>query len=635
MGFIDEDVIEDIKARIDIVDVIGATVHLKKAGGTWKACCPFHQEKTPSFSVDQKRQSYKCFGCGEGGNAFSFIMKQQAMDFPTAARFLAQKAGVTIPEKGGKKGPRGPSKERLQGLCLEAANFFRKELLEDKASADARAYIDDRKLNDETAEEFLVGYAPNEWEKFLKYAREAGYRDEELEATGLTTVSEKTPDRPRDRFRDRIMFPIRDGIGNVIGFSGRILKKDASPAKYINSPETILFKKSRVLFGLDRAKEALVKDRVALVCEGQIDVIRCHQFGVKNAVAAQGTALTVEQATILKRFVDEVVLVLDADKAGINAALRSGENFMGQNLSLKVAKLPEGDDPDTILLNKGKEAFDEIIATAKPFIEFQLDVLTDREDASTETGMRNISKAVLETTARSKTAVQREQLLQSIGDRLNIPVEALREDLQSIALPQIQQDRDRDKKRQQRAKERESHGAPLPQVALAAPAKKTSLAEEELLILFLKHPQEVHQFTDVIAPQMFDSAACEEIFGHLCGLEPEATPDQVHLSLNDLEGSSKELIDKSRSDTRQIQGELGTHQEAIQDCVVRVRRELLKREREVLRYRMTSAGPKEKAQLQMNSAKLTTAMKELQVATQQGDWTHAKRVLTLYAPKTV
>jgi len=333
MGTIPSDTIEQIAAANDIVEVIGSYFPVKRAGANFKALCPFHQEKTPSFHVSPQRQTFHCFGCGAGGSVFRFVMDYEHIDFPSAVRKLAARVGIPVIEE---RGPHGEDRQHearrvLLRLHAEAAGWFHDNLLKKELAEPARDYLKKRGISAEIAKRWQLGFAPDEWDAFGSWARGRGYDARDLIASGLVKTkddADRAPDqtsnlKPQtsyDRFRGRIMFPICNDVGEVIAFSGRLLENEAESAKYINSPETPLFRKGNVLFGLHKTKRGLIEANCAIVCEGQLDLITLYEAGITNVVAPQGTAFTENQARLLKRFVDEVVLCFDADAAGNKAA---------------------------------------------------------------------------------------------------------------------------------------------------------------------------------------------------------------------------------------------------------------------------------------------------------------------------
>ncbi|MGV3532511.1 MAG: DNA primase, partial [Chthoniobacteraceae bacterium] len=321
MPQIPQETIEQVATANDIVDVIGSYFPLKRAAGTFKAICPFHREKTPSFTVNPQRQIFKCFGCGAGGSVFRFVMDYEQIDFGSAVRKLAERAGIRLieqeltPEDSAKLSMR----RRLLALHADAAEFFHHQLLKKRSAETARDYLKGRGITGTIAKDWKLGFAPESWDALINFLYEQKYHKAEILQSGL--VSEKEDGgRIYDRFRNRVMFPICNDMGEVIAFSGRVLEADAKAAKYVNSPETILFTKGAVLFGLHRSKRALIDAKSAIVCEGQLDLITAFEAGIHNVIAAQGTAFTERQAGILKRYVEEVVLCFDADAAGEKAA---------------------------------------------------------------------------------------------------------------------------------------------------------------------------------------------------------------------------------------------------------------------------------------------------------------------------
>jgi len=444
MAGIPERIIDEIRFRNDIVDVVGSYITLKRAGAnSFKACCPFHKEKTPSFHVNPQRQIFKCFGCGAGGNVFKFLQLYEGMDFLTAVKALAKRANIPLEFEKGDSAARG-QRQALYKIHSELAQFYRRCLLHETTGATARAYLEERKLEGEIAEEFLIGYAPDRWDSVLRWADKYGYRPQQLLQAGLLSESTRggAGNKQYDRFRDRIMFPIFDGQGRVVGFSGRLLQKDVKAAKYVNSPETPIFHKGRVLYALDKARRHIVSatPREAIVSEGQIDVIRCHQAGFKSAIACQGTAFTAEHAGVLKRYADGVLIVFDSDDAGRDAAIKAAVTFMDAGLVARIATLPAGEDPDSFLLSKGAEAFQGLLDEATSAIRFQMRTHAAREkDPGSVGAVDRIAKAVLETIAHSPNAVQQARMLQEAAEELNIPSEALRQDLEHVIARQRKQ----------------------------------------------------------------------------------------------------------------------------------------------------------------------------------------------------
>jgi DNA primase len=387
MPRVPQEIIEQVAAANDIVEVIGSYFPLKRMGGTFKALCPFHQERTPSFNVNPQRQIFKCFGCGAGGSVFRFVMDYEHIDFLAAVRKLADKAGVKIPEAEMTQEDyeRADLRRRLLSMHADAAEFFHTQLMRGNSGDVAREYMKRRGLGAEVAKAWKIGFAPDSWDTLLGEMRRQGYKDAELAASGLFSQGEEGG-RLYDRFRGRVMFPICNDTGEVIAFSGRVLDAEQSPAKYVNSPETILFTKGAVLFGLHKSKRALIDRKQAVVCEGQVDLITAFEAGVQNVIAPQGTAFTERQARILKRYVEEVVLCFDSDAAGEKAAQRSLPHLLGESLLVRVVAMPPGEDPDSLIRKEGAEAFQVRVAQAEDFFDYQIRRQTKRPDFGTPRG---------------------------------------------------------------------------------------------------------------------------------------------------------------------------------------------------------------------------------------------------------
>ncbi len=429
MPLIPPETIEQIQAANDIVEVIGGYFPLKRAGVMYKAICPFHQERTPSFSVNPQRQIFKCFGCGAGGSVIRFVMNYENLDFIGAAKKLADRAGIKIieSEMSAEDNARFTLRRRLLALHCEAAEFFHHQLLKKPSAQAARDYLKGRGIGVEIARTWKLGYAPSSFDAFSAMARQQGFSDEEMVQSGLVKLRDE--ERPRgdfyDRFRGRVMFPICNDTGEVIGFSGRVLESDAKAAKYINSPETMLFTKGAVLFGLHRSKRALIDKGSAIVCEGQLDLITAFEAGIQNVIAPQGTAFTEKQAHLLKRYVEEVVLCFDADAAGEKAAERSLSSLLAENLVVRVAEMPPGEDPDSLVRGKGPAAFTERIAAAKDFFDFQLDRLTQAPGFQSPRGKLQAARKLAESISLLSEPILREAVLQRATQRLEIAPQEL------------------------------------------------------------------------------------------------------------------------------------------------------------------------------------------------------------------
>ena len=385
MPRISPETIEQVAAALNIVDVVASYFPLKRAGVEFRALCPFHQEKTPSFYVNPDKQTFYCFGCGRGGSVFQFVQEYEHVDFPEAVRRLAHRAAIPIvedepsPEEQEKQNQR----KRLLRLHFEAADWFHRNLLRTKAGEIARNYMRGRQLNIDIARLWRIGYAPNSWSAFRAWAAQAGFSKEELVVSGLVKLKDEGNPRSDvyDRFRDRLMFPITNELGEVVAFSGRVLQPNAPGGKYINSPESPLFSKGNLLFGLEKSKRAIAQTRQAVVLEGQVDLIVAFAAGIENVVAPLGTALTERHASLLKRFATEVVLFFDADAAGERAAERAIEVLYAAGLQVRLGKSPAGEDPDSLIRKEGAEQFRLRISQAKEFLDYELERTPTREQS--------------------------------------------------------------------------------------------------------------------------------------------------------------------------------------------------------------------------------------------------------------
>ncbi len=427
MPQIPQEIIEQIAAANDIVEVIGGYFPLRRMGGTFKALCPFHNERTPSFTVNPHRQIFKCFGCGAGGSVFRFVMDYEHLDFVAAVRKLADKAGIKIPEAEMSQADyeRADLRRRLLSLHADAAEFFHQQLMRGKSADAARDYMKKRGLTAEVAKSWKIGFAPDSWDGLLAPMRERGYSEEELVASGLFSTGDDGS-KMYDRFRGRVMFPICNDTGEVIAFSGRVLFAEQSPAKYVNSPETILFTKGNVLFGLNKSKRALIAAKQAIVCEGQVDLITAFEAGVQNVIAAQGTAFTDRQARILKRYVDEVVLCFDADNAGEKAAEKSLAHLLAEGLLVRVMTLPQGEDPDSLIRTQGADAFRERVAASKDFFDHQIDRQVRGPDFATPRGKIAAARKLAELIAFIPDGIAREAVLNNAAMRIEASPQDLR-----------------------------------------------------------------------------------------------------------------------------------------------------------------------------------------------------------------
>ncbi len=430
-GLISDQVLDQVRQGNDVVEVIGSYFPLKRAGANFRALCPFHKEKTPSFNVNPAKQIWHCFGCGAGGDVFSFVMKYENLDFVGAVRRLAERAGIRIELEEAAQGPGRNEKESLLKLHEDVAAWFHANLLREKSAEVARAYLKKRQISPETTKRWQLGYSPDAWDGLIEWARAKKYPLPLLESAGLILPREGG-EGFYDRFRGRLMFPICDEQGRVVGFSGRILTDAKDQPKYVNSPETVIFQKGKILFALDKAKRSIIEDKFAVVCEGQLDTISCHEAGPTNVVAPQGTALTEQHARILKRYADEVVLMFDSDTAGKNAAVRGAEALWDAGFAIRVALLPPGHDPDSFVKEFGAEQLKELIAKAPTFFTFLLERLTQENDAKTDRGKIQIVAQMGEWLVRIPNPVLFSTYVQQTARQLDVREDAVRQELRKL-----------------------------------------------------------------------------------------------------------------------------------------------------------------------------------------------------------
>lgn len=418
-----EELIEEIRQKNDIVDVISGYVGLQKKGGNYVCCCPFHSEKTPSFSVNRSRQIYKCFGCGEGGNVVTFVMKYENCTFPEAIKQLAEKAGVALPEMeySEEAKRRETRRQRLLEVNREAAKFYFYQL-RTPHGANAKEYLDKRQLSDEVRKNFGLGYAPVRGEELLMYLRQKGFSDDLIRDAGLAKIDERRG--TTTQFWNRVMFPIQDINHRVIGFGGRIMGDADSGPKYLNSPETEIFDKSRNLYGMNYARSARTGN--IILCEGYMDVISMHQAGFTQAVASLGTAFTPGQAGLIKKYTRDVLLAYDSDGAGTKAALRAIRILRDAGMSGRIINMSPYKDPDEFMKNMGKEAFQDRISQAENSFMFELRILERDFDMNDPEAKTNFHNAIAKKLCEFSEDVERENYIEAVAEKYHIGFDNLR-----------------------------------------------------------------------------------------------------------------------------------------------------------------------------------------------------------------
>ncbi|MDP3804739.1 MAG: DNA primase [Candidatus Omnitrophota bacterium] len=422
---IPDTIIDKIQEKSDIVEVISGYIPLKKVGRNYKTTCPFHHEKTPSFVVSPDKQIYHCFGCGVGGNVFSFLMKYENLQFPEVVEMLAKKTGVMLPRIAGRRDEENAYTTGLYKINELACQFFQVCLANNTASRD---YLASRGIGDEAIKNFRIGYAPDQWEGALNFFKSKSVTGQVLEKAGLAISNDKGGHY--DRFRNRVIFPITDLKNRTLGFGARVL--DSSLPKYINSPETPIYSKGRNLYGLHLSREAIKKEGYALVVEGYLDFIMPYQAGIRNIIATLGTALTVDQIILLKRFTNTVIMVYDPDEAGEAASLRNLDLFISEDVNVYIAELPGGLDPDGYIRKFGADDFLKLVKSSKNLFDYKLDKLMKRFNINTSNGKTSIAGEMLPTLSRINNAVLKSTLIKKLSDKLSVDEEALKVELKKV-----------------------------------------------------------------------------------------------------------------------------------------------------------------------------------------------------------
>ena len=433
-----EAVRDRIRDATDIVDLVSEHVQLTRRGRNFLGLCPFHDEKTPSFSVNPDRQFYHCFGCGAGGDVFKFIQEIDRVTFVEAVKFLAERAGVALPERSGPSREETEAADELYRANDLAQKYFHHLLLNDEVGTSARTYLQTRRLAGETIERFGLGYAPPEWDSLLKVAGRRDLNPQILERAGLA-LPRSTGSGHYDRFRDRVTFPIANLSDRTIAFGARALQPDQEP-KYLNSPETPIYHKGRVLYGLSITRDAIRRQDAVLVVEGYMDLISLAQAGIQHVVATSGTALTEDHGRLLARFARQVVLLFDGDAAGSTAAMRACEALLGTGLDARVVSLPAEHDPDTFVQEHGADVLLERAENAQSVLDFYLDQLAQQHDLSSVEGKARAVERLKPLLAKPRDAVRRDLLLREVAERLSVNEQSLRHDLQA-SMRRLQQPR--------------------------------------------------------------------------------------------------------------------------------------------------------------------------------------------------
>lgn len=543
---IPENIIDQIQERTDIVEVISLHVLLKKTGRNYKAPCPFHHEKTPSFVVSPDKQIYHCFGCGAGGNVFSFLMKYENLQFPEVIEMLAKKAGVLLPREMVHRDESSSLSNQLYNINETACQFFQGHL---KNNAVAKKYLTSRGVGDDLVNKFKIGYAPNSWEYLINFFKSKGVDAKMLEKTGLVISNDKGGHY--DRFRNRVIFPIIDLKDRVLGFGARVL--DASLPKYLNSPETPVYSKGRNLYGLNFSKDHIKKEGHALVVEGYLDFLVPYQAGIQNIVATLGTALTVDQVKALKRFANTVIMVYDPDEAGELASLRSLELFISEDVNVYIAELAKGFDPDSYIRKFGAEDFLHIIKASKNLFDYKFDKLSNRFNTATTHGKANIVNEMIPTLAKINNAVLRSDLIKKLANKLSVDEDAVKEELKKVKTG------------------RAEPSYVLKPVEVRKDAKS---AETMVLALSLEGGSLLKRVSEELSVEEFKNSSIRDIINIIFSLQKENTVINAARIMSHLGGAGETTM--LISEAVNLLDTLADKDKMLADCIVRIKKDNMK-----------------------------------------------------------
>ena len=534
---IPDDVVEEVRARADLVEVVGEHVQLKKSGKEWKGKCPFHDDRSPSFFVVPDKAFYKCFGCGESGDVFAFVMKQSGMNFTDAVKSLGARFGVEVREVGRDQEEEDPRRPLFEANAF-ARDWFRTQLLDPDTGRPARTYLQERGIDMETAERFGLGFAPDGWRGLRDHAAHHGLSDALLMEVGLLTTSERAAE-PYDRFRNRIIFPIESVTGRVVAFGGRVLGKARSGTpKYLNSPESSVYHKGEILYGLGWNRNAIRREEVALVVEGYMDVVALGAAGVEHSVATLGTSMTREHARLLKRYTSRVVLLFDSDAAGLRATFRAGDVLLAAGIHPSVVTFPPGEDPDTVVQEEGPDGLRRHVQSAVDILDRKIQLLEERGFLDSIDGTRRAVDKLLPTIRAARDAALRDLYVAKVAERTSIRRETLEEEVaRSESGPG----------RTPSAAVRANRGAGRSASRPGRSRVPVGLGPERQLLLVLLNAREwIERAVEQVGPEDFQDPVYREIFRLLLD-NPELSLDDggldptVRRRLEDLVGDPEEL----------------------------------------------------------------------------------------------
>lgn len=568
MPLIPDETIERIKAATDIVEIVSEHVQMRHAGRNWLGLCPFHNEKSPSFNVNPELQIYHCFGCGVGGDVMKFLQEIDKVSFVEAVTFLADRAGIPVPKQGGNSA-QDERNDRIFRANELASKYFH-YMLRQPAGADALRYLHNRGLTDATIDEFRVGYALPGWSELLEMAGRRGFSATELESAGLVVASRKGRGH-YDRFRDRVIFPILNLSSRPIGFGARALRPDDEP-KYLNSPETPVYHKSGVLYGMSRARDSIRREATAIVVEGYMDVVSLAQAGVNNVVASSGTALTAPHARLLERYAERVVLLFDGDAAGGTAAERGVEILLATEMDTRIVTLPQGQDPDTFVKrDQGPDELRQLVERAAPALDVYLDRMAAGVDLNSVSGRARAIERLLPLLTGCKEEVRRNLMLRRISQRFDVDEQALRTDfLAAQKRPQT--------RTQPRDRVAVEPDEPPPPAQPQGPPGQVNKLEREFAALLLQYPRFLAETARRLDMEVFTDSEVRRLLVHLMEAYPDGKLDLTAL-LNDVDPQLSQLVTVCAMETFVVD-----HVDELwEDHVNRLQRENLTRKIEIIR----------------------------------------------------
>ncbi len=589
---ISEDKINEVRAATDIVEIVSAYLTLKKSGKNYFGLCPFHAEKTPSFSVNPQLQIFRCWGCNAGGNVFTFLMKMDGLSFPAAVRRLAERAGITLPEERVDEA-QSKEKEALYYANRLAAEFYYRNLMHTDRGRESQRYFEHRGLDLKSLGKFGLGYAPDAWDGLISHAASQSLAVEVLHKAGLV-IPRRGKEGYYDRFRNRIMFPIFDVLDRVVGFGGRRITEDATP-KYLNSPETTIYKKSRILYGLSQAKEAIRQQDKAILVEGYTDLLSLFQRDIKNVVATSGTALTEEHAKLLRRYTARAILLYDADSAGASAAVRGADILLENGLEVRVSRLPKGEDPDTYVRSFGADQLTDLIKRSETLVNFKITSLRNAGFFKTAEKKARAVRSVLESIAKIPDEIKRNLVAQEAADALEIDQRLLLVELEKMRSRPAAYRFDVDKSKKQ------ADAVPLEKPTKAA------IAERVLLGYMLSSEKARNFVFEHLEQKDFQNEDFREIVGRMSeSLRGGEKFDATRLQSFYTNPKVAEIIAAALSE--QEKREDNTQREArvqeVKDSIVILLKRPFERQAAVLRVEIK--------EVQSNKKEVTSLMKEYQ-----------------------